>query len=157
MADEQTGTVVALHIAGSASQPMQTVTQLEAVAGEGIVGDRYRDKTGTYSDRPQPGRHITLIEEEMLQMLLDEHGISFAPEESRRNVTTRGIHLNDLVGKTFQIGTVRCQAIRLCDPCNYLQELTGKPVLRPLVDRGGLRADVIAGGIIRVGDQIVVA
>ncbi|NJO84715.1 MAG: hypothetical protein HC828_19410 [Blastochloris sp.] len=61
------------------------------------------------------------------------------------------------MGKTFQIGTVRCQAIRLCDPCNYLQELTGKPVLRPLVDRGGLRADVIAGGIIRVGDQIVVA
>jgi MOSC domain-containing protein YiiM len=147
------GEVVAIFVAGAMGAPMRELAEATALAGAGLDGDRYRDGAGFYSPVPGP-RQLTLIEDETLAYLAAEHGIQLAPHESRRNVTTRGIRLNDLVGKRFTIGDVLCEGIRLCPPCNRLEELTGKPVLGPLVDRGGLRADILNNGVIRRGDAI---
>jgi MOSC domain-containing protein YiiM len=148
-----TGEVVAIFVAPAMGAPMREIDEASAVAGAGLEGDRYRDGAGF--DTPIPGpRQLTLIEEETLDYLAAEHGIEFAPHECRRNLTTRGVRLNDLVGKRFMIGEVLCEGIRLCPPCNRLEELTGKPVLAPLVDRGGLRVDILNDGLIRRGDAI---
>ena len=92
----------------------------------------------------------------VLEQLELDYGITLSGAEARRNIVTQGIFLNDLVGKRFQIGAVVCEGIRLCHPCKLLEKLTGKQVLRPLVDRGGLRADILNNGTIRVGDSIMV-
>jgi MOSC domain-containing protein YiiM len=150
------GFVEYLHIAPEGAKPMQPLLEAEVIAGQGIRGDRYALKLGHYSHDPKPGRHLTLIEAEVLEDIAQQLGISFPPHESRRNITTRGLRLNPLVGKTLHIGTVVVDVIRLCDPCAYLQGLFGQPVLQPLVDRGGIRCDVVTGGTIRVGDTITV-
>jgi MOSC domain-containing protein YiiM len=97
---------------------------------------------------------MTLIEAEALEALAREHGIELSAGETRRNLTTRGISLNDLVGRRFWVGHVLCQGTRLCEPCQYLADLTRKPLLRPLVHRGGLRADILRGGVIHTGDWV---
>jgi MOSC domain-containing protein YiiM len=147
------GEVIGIFVTDAASAPMKELVEAQAIAGAGLEGDRYRDGVGFYSPVPGP-RQLTLIEEETLDALGAEHGIALAPQESRRNLTTRGIRLNDLVGKRFTIGEVLCEGIRLCPPCIHLEQLTGKPVLAPLVHRGGLRADIVIGGVIRQGDTI---
>ncbi|MEA2530251.1 MAG: hypothetical protein QOG89_1895 [Thermomicrobiales bacterium] len=147
------GEVVGIFVAEAAGAPMGELDEATAVVGAGLEGDRYRGGAGFYSPVPGP-RQLTLIEEETLGALAVEHGIELAPHETRRNLITRGIRLNDLLGKRFTIGEVLCEAVRLCPPCNRLEELTGKPVLGPLVDRGGLRADILTGGVIRRGDTI---
>lgn len=148
------GEVVSIFIAATATGPMREVAEATAVAGAGLVGDRYHAGAGTYSQTPGGGRHLTLIEQESLDAIAAEHGVHLAPGESRRNITTRGIRLNDLVGKRFTIGEVLCEGVRLCPPCNHLEQLTGKPVLGPLVHRGGLRAHILSDGVIRRGDTI---
>jgi MOSC domain-containing protein YiiM len=150
------GTVEHIHIASEAAKPMVALAEAEVIVGQGLEGDRYANKIGHYSDRPAPGRHVTIIEIEVLEDIAQSLGIAFLPHESRRNLTTRGIRLNPLVGKTVQIGPVVLDVIRFCDPCAYLQDMLGKPVLKPLADRAGLRCDVITGGTIRVGDPITV-
>src|SRR5207302_11133948 len=102
---------------------------------------------------PGTGRALTLIEAEAVESLA-RLGIVLRPGEARRNVTTRGIALNELVGRRFRLGGALCLGTRLCEPCTYPQELVGKPVLDPLAHRGGLRADVLEGGEIRVGDEV---
>jgi MOSC domain-containing protein YiiM len=119
----------------------------------GLEGDRYAEGGGHYQDG-RVSRNLTLIEAETVEALVREHGISLAPGEMRRNLTTRGVGLNELVGQRFWVGEVLCLGTRLCEPCQYLANLTGKPLLRPLVHRGGLRADIVRGGLIRVGDQL---
>jgi MOSC domain-containing protein YiiM len=148
-----TGKVTGIFIADAMGAPMRALSEASAIAGAGLDGDRYRDGAGFYSPVPGP-RQLTLIAEETLDALAADHGIVLAPHETRRNLTTRGISLNDLVGKRFFVGQVHCEGIRLCPPCTRLEELTGKPVLAPLVDRGGLRADLLTGGVIRRGDPI---
>lgn len=150
------GSVEALHVATAAGQPMRRLEQAEAVVGRGIEGDRYATGTGYYSERPMEagGRELTLFEAEVLELLAGESGIELTAGEHRRNITTRGVRLNDLVGRQFRVGAVLCEGVRPCTPCDYLEVLTGKPVLRPLTDRGGLRARVLAGGTIRRGDPI---
>jgi MOSC domain-containing protein YiiM len=150
------GRVEHIHIAHAAAKPMLPLREAEVVAGQGISGDRYALKLGYYSHNPQPGRHLTLIEAEVLEDISQQLGRRFAPQDSRRNITTRGVRLNPLVGKKLRLGAILLEVIRLCDPCAYLQALVGQPVLQPLVDRGGIRCDVITGGIIRVGDTITV-
>jgi MOSC domain-containing protein YiiM len=145
-----------IHIAHEAAKPMLPLREAQIIAGQGISGDRYALKLGYYSHHPQSGRHITLIEAEVLEDISQQLGIRFAPSDSRRNITTLGVRLNPLVGKKLRLGTVLLEVIRRCDPCAYMQELVGQPVLKPLVDRGGIRCDVITGGIIRVGDTITV-
>ncbi len=83
-----------------------------------------------------------------------ERGIELPPIESRRNVVTRGIRLLDLIGRRFRIGEVVCEGVRPCPPCKHLEEITGKKVMRPLIHRGGVRARIVEGGWIRVGDPI---
>jgi MOSC domain-containing protein YiiM len=132
---------------------MRAVQEVRA-SPSGLEGDRYAVGLGTYSNDPKRGRSLTLVEAEVLEALRTEHGVEVAPGETRRNVTTRGIRLNDLVGRRFRIGAVLCDAIRLCEPCDHLVGLTGKPLLEPLVHRGGLRADVLEAGVIHVGDEV---
>jgi len=148
------GTVVSIYIARAATAPMFAVDQVRALVGRGLEGDRYFHQAGTYSMDPQPGREITLIESEAVEAAARETGIDFAAADSRRNIVTRGIALNDLVGQEFTVGDVRMKGSRLCDPCEHMVQLCGKHVLRNLVGRGGLRADVLTEGLIRVGDDV---
>lgn len=148
------GTVEHIHLAASGGGPMQAVASVRARPGEGLEGDRYAVRAGTWSDTPGSGRDITLIGAEELERLLREHGIELAPGETRRNVTTRGIRLNDLVGQSFRVGEVLCRGERLAEPCEYLQGLVGKPILAPLVHSAGLRASILSAGVISVGDEV---
>lgn len=135
---------------------MQAVLSVRALLGLGLEGDRYAAHAGQWSETPGTGRDLTLVEAEVLEDLQREHGIALQPGETRRNVTTRGVRLNDLVGRRFHLGPVLCQGERLAEPCEYMQGLVGKPVLKPLAHRGGLRATILEEGTIRVGDQISV-
>jgi MOSC domain-containing protein YiiM len=85
-----------------------------------------------------------------------EHGISLEPRETRRNVVTRGVDVNALVGKRFRIGDVECEGVELCEPCRHLESLTKPGIIKGLVHRGGLNADILEGGEISVGDPVVV-
>jgi MOSC domain-containing protein YiiM len=149
-----TGSVESIFIAGEAEGPTRPVDQVQAVAGQGLEGDRYFAGGGTFFEERKPGQDITLIEAEAIEGLAGENGIELAPGEARRNVVTRGIGLNDLVGRRFTVGAVECVGQRLCDPCSHLERLTKPGVLKGLVNRGGLRADVVAGGRIAVGDSV---
>jgi MOSC domain-containing protein YiiM len=151
--DRTTGRVELLALAGAAQAPMTVVEQVTAHAGRGLEGDRYCDARGTFSDPHATGHDLTLIEAEVLEQLrLPEAGL--AAPDARRNVVTRGIDLNALVGQRFTIGAVTCVGRRLCEPCAHLQRLTVPGTLRALVHRGGLRADIVTGGLIRVGDTV---
>ncbi|MEA2313243.1 MAG: hypothetical protein QOE28_3211 [Solirubrobacteraceae bacterium] len=147
------GVVEALLTATHAEDAMQTHADVELHAGRGIVGDRYFDGTGTFSASEKHGQQLTLIEAEVLDALRDD-GLHLTPVDARRNVVSRGIDLNALVGQEFQIGTARCIGRRLCEPCSHLQRLTGAALLRAMVHRGGLRADILTSGAVHVGDAI---
>jgi len=148
------GVVEAIHLAAAAGEPVREAELVRANAGVGLDGDRYALGCGHYSPDLRVSRDLTLIEAEVIEDLARNHGIQLAPGETRRNITTRGIRLNDLVGRRFWVGEVLCEGTRLCEPCQYLTERTGKPLLRPLVHRGGLRADIVRCGWIRRGDRV---
>lgn len=148
------GIVAHLHVAPTAGAPMQARDALDLVAGQGVVGDRYKDGIGFYSDKPEEGRQITLFEQEALDALRRDHGIDFAPSEHRRNVTTSGVPLTHLVGKRFRIGAAVVEATRLSVPCQRLVDLTGKKVFKPLINRSGLNCRILQGGPIRPGDVV---
>jgi MOSC domain-containing protein YiiM len=150
------GAVVSLHIASAAGAEMRAMTEVLAVAGRGIEGDRYFTQTGTYSNHPGSGRAITLIEMEAIEALAREYDVHLAPGLARRNLVTRGVALNHLVGKTFAAGAVVLRGMRLCEPCLHLEKLTVKGAAPGLIHRGGLRAEIVDGGVIRVGDAIAV-
>jgi len=146
------GRVVSLHLAAEASAPMQTVTEVRAIPGRGLEGDRYFTGTGFYSKRPSAGgREVTLIEMESVEAL---DGIKLSAADSRRNIATAGVPLNHLVGHEFYVGPVRMRGVRLCEPCQHLEELTERGVMNGLVHRGGLRAQVLTEGVIRPGDVV---
>lgn len=144
------GAVEAIWIAAGAGRPARSLTSAAALAGRGLEGDRHVAGTGTFPSG-LPGSALTLIEAEVCD--------SFTPpleaDEHRRNVVTRGIHLNALVGHEFMIGPVRCRGVRLCEPCRVIARYAGRSVLRPLVHRGGLRADILDDGAISVGDHVI--
>ena len=151
----QEGTVEAIFISPAAERLPSAVDSANAVSGKGLEGDRYFDDDGTFSDDPRSdGRDITLVEAEAVEGLERDTGIALEPAETRRNVLTRGIALNDLVGRRFTVGEIECVGRRLCDPCSHLQKLTRPGVLKGLVERGGLRADIVRGGVIRPGDAV---
>ena len=151
------GTVEAIVIAPEAEVAMHQVDRAVARAGRGLEGDRYFDERGTFSNVHGRGYDLTLIEAEALDTL-DLASGRLTPEQARRNIVTRGIGLNALVGERFKVGDVECFAQRLCEPCAHLERLTaamGRPgTLRALIHKGGLRADVLNDGEIRVGDEI---
>jgi MOSC domain-containing protein YiiM len=152
--EAQAGRVESIHLAGSEGEPMRAIDRVRVIPGIGLEGDRYASGRGHFSGSPGTGRALTLIEAEVIESLVDSAGIALRPGEARRNVTTRGIALNALVGRRFRIGSVLCKGVRLCEPCSYLEDQLGRPLLRPLQHRGGLRADVLEGGEIRIGDEV---
>ena len=146
------GTVEGIYLAAEHEAPTEPVERVRVAPGRGPAGDRYY-RTGEPNE-PGVGRDLTLIEAEAIEGLASENGIELDLGEARRNVVTRGIGLNDLVGKPFRLGAVRCVGIELNEPCRHLESLTKPGVLRGLVGRGGLRADVVSGGEIAVGDPV---
>jgi MOSC domain-containing protein YiiM len=138
------GKVEGIHVSPQFEQLPRPVEAVEVTA-EGVEGDRYFGK-----------RNLTLIEAEALEGLFEDTGIELTAAESRRQVLTRGVRLNELAGKRFQVGEVECVGEEWCEPCRHLERLTRPGVLRGLVHRGGLRADIVRGGRIAVGDQVVV-
>ena len=148
------GLVVSLHIARHAAAPMQSIATGTAVAGRGLEGDRYFKQTGTYSNLPGTGREVTLIESEAVVALAREYDIQLPSGLARRNIVTRGIALNHLVGKTFSVGAAVLRGMRLCEPCLHMEKLAINGAARGLIHRGGLRAEIVTSGTIRVGDMI---
>ncbi len=150
------GTVEAIALAQRATGDMQTVDQARALASRGLDGDRYAAKAGTFTPANDTARgyDLTLIEAEVLDDLALPEGRTLGFAEARRNVVTRGIDLNALVGRRFRVGNVECLGQRLCEPCSHLERLTTKGALRGLIHRGGLRADVLSDGDIKTGDLI---
>jgi hypothetical protein len=149
------GTVEALAIAAAAEADMQRVDVARALPGRGLEGDRYAVHAGTFSPRTghRPGYDLTLIAAEVLDQLAgDGDPVGFLA--TRRNILTRGIDLDTLVGRSFTIGDVRCYGRRRCEPCAHLEQLHGPGLLRPLIHGGGLRADLLTGGTIEVGAPI---
>lgn len=155
------GRVEAIFIAERAAGPMRQVEQVEAHVGAGLAGDRYAARRGTFSkagDGVQPtppGTQVTLIEAEAIEAAQREYGIQLDPSETRRNILTRGVALNHLVGREFAVGDeVILRGVKLCEPCGHLEKLTRQGVREALIHRGGLRAEVVRGGVIRHGDAL---
>jgi MOSC domain-containing protein YiiM len=144
------GRVEAIFISARKGDLPHPVESVRAVAGSGLEGNRY------FFDGDAPaGRAITLIAAEALQDGAAESGVELAADESRRNVLTRGIDVNALVGKRFRIGAVECEGVELCEPCLHLQSMTKPGVIKGLTHRGGLNADILSDGEISVGDAVV--
>jgi hypothetical protein len=152
----QVGRVEAIALAAQAEEPLVLVLEAQAAAGRGLIGDRYAAEAGTFTPVRGGGRgyDLTLVEAEVLEDLVLPGGRRLAYEQARRNLITRGVDLNSLVGRRFRVGNVECLGQRLCEPCAHLERLTTKGVLRGLIHRGGLRADILTDGHIRVGDAI---
>jgi MOSC domain-containing protein YiiM len=147
------GTVESIHIATVAGGPMEVRAHAVAIPGVGLKGDRYALQRGTFF-KPQADCALTLIEAEAIEALCRDYKVELAPGESRRNIVTRGVSLNHLVGEEFRLGTVLVRGVRLCEPCEHLQKVTGKELIKGLRHRGGLRAQILTEGIIHVGDAV---
>ena len=149
------GSVVAIFTAPNKGAPMQHRAQVRAVPGRGLEGDRYFLGAGAFSRWPGPRREVTLIAEEALREMTRETGVQCPPEETRRNLLTRGVPLSELVGQTFAAGPVRLRGVRRCLPCGYLEGLTGREGLRKALEgRGGLRAQILTEGHLRPGASV---
>ena len=147
------GAVEYIHIAAAAGEPMVALARATAIARSGLEGDRYATKRGHWSPIARSGDGLTLIEGEVVDSLARD-GLMVNPGDTRRNITVRGIRLDDLIGRRFRIGGAVVQGVRRCEPCQYLEGLLDQPVLHPLVHRGGLRVNVLEGGEIAVGDEV---
>lgn len=155
------GEVIGIFITPTMSTPLHAIDAVRAVAGQGLEGDRYFNGGGTLAGKasqsgkpPRVDSQATFIESEALEALQREYDIELQPVESRRNILTRGVALNHLVGKMFNVGGVQMKGIKLCEPCGLLEKLTGKSVKKGLIHRGGLRAQILSDGEIRIGDCI---
>ena len=147
-------TVVSIHVGPRGAATLTATREVRAVPGKGLEGDRYAAATGTFSKSTKPGRQVTLIEIEAIEALARDCGIAIEPGEARRNIVTKGVALNHLVGREFSVGEVVLRGIRLCEPCDHLEKMTGKKLKEGLAHRGGLRADIVREGVIRTGDAI---
>ncbi|MBS0660547.1 MAG: MOSC domain-containing protein [Verrucomicrobia bacterium] len=148
------GTITGIFVSAQAGGEPRGVAEIEAAAGHGLVGDRYAEGRGTFSEVPGNGRHLTLIEQEAVEAFNAEFGQSLRPEQLGRNLITSGVRLNDLVGQRVRVGDALILVQRLCEPCTTLQRRLGEDTLRGFVHRGGVRTDVLESGTIRVGDPI---
>jgi hypothetical protein len=145
-----TGTVEAIVLAATAEAPLSGVASARAIAGRGLEGDRYAAGEGTFSVAGGRGHDLTLVTAEALE------DVGLTASQARRNLVVRGIDLDALRGRRFRVGEVECLGQRRCEPCAHLERLTRPGVLRALVHRGGLRADILRGGELRVGDPVQV-
>lgn len=147
-----TVTIERLCIHAADSDALRDLAEVDVIAGSGIVGDRY------FSRADEPGQNITFVEAEAIEAFLAAHGRPVDLLVTRRNVVTRGVRLNDLVGRTFTVGGLRFRGVELCEPCLGLGQALASPELRPadvvraFVHRGGLRADALSSGALKCGD-----
>jgi MOSC domain-containing protein YiiM len=137
-------TVEAIHLAERRSAPLRAVDSVRAVAGKGLESDRKFRVKGA-----KPGEALTLVEAENVE------AVGLEPGETRRQITTRGVRLDDLVGKRFRVGMVECYGVELCEPCRHLQKLTRPGIIKELAHRAGINADILTDGTISVGDEVV--
>jgi MOSC domain-containing protein YiiM len=136
--------VEAIHLGEVESPRLRAVQSVRAVAGKGLEGDgRY-----FFADGAEPGRALTLVEAENVE------AVGLPPGATRRQVTTRGVRLNELVGKRFRVGEVECYGVELCEPCRHLESMTRPGIIKELVHRAGINADVLTDGTIAVGDEV---
>jgi MOSC domain-containing protein YiiM len=138
-------TVVAIHIGPVGGDELQSVEAVLARAGKGLEGDRHFHPEGA-----APGQALTLVEEEVVT------DVALPAGGTRRQVTVRGVRLNDLVGRHFRVGEVLCYGVEICEPCLHLQQLTRPGIIKDLVHRGGINADILEDGTIRIGDALMV-
>lgn len=155
------GAVDAIHVAPEAGAEMRSVTEVEAVAGKGLRGDRYFEEAGSWSgdegrDLPPEDRALTLFEAETLDIVERDAGIELEPSDHRRNITTRNVAVDHLLDERFRIGEAVCEGVAICEPCAYLESLTEEGVLSALVHRGGLNVRIVSSGTIAVDDPITV-
>jgi MOSC domain-containing protein YiiM len=134
-------------------QPLLAVPEARA-AGKGLEGDRYFLGRGSLSRCPGQGRQVTLIEHEALEAVRREHGIDLRGGLARRNVVTEGVDLGDRKGQKVRIGAALFRAVQPCQPCADLERKTRPGTFAALKGRGGLRAEVIEGGTLRVGGAV---
>jgi MOSC domain-containing protein YiiM len=146
------GTVEQIYIAAASGEPPRPVPSVLGHAGRGLEGDRNLSPPDRWI---ASGCAISFIESEVIDAVWKEHGLDLRDGRSRRQVVTSGIRLNDLVGKEFRAGQLRCRGVELCEPCLDLQRMLGDPgTIKALVHRGGLRADILDGGELAVGDAV---
>jgi MOSC domain-containing protein YiiM len=150
------GRLIAIAIARHVKGPMEQVESIESVTGEGLRGDRYGAGVGAaqFKGRRKPENEVTLIAREAIEAANHEFNYTIEHLETRRNLLTEGVPLNELVGKTFRVGDVVLKGLELCEPCGYLEKRTFAGIKAALKHRGGLRCCVIEGGEIRVGDAV---
>jgi MOSC domain-containing protein YiiM len=155
------GSVEAIYVAAAAGEPMQERAAARAVPGRGLEGDRYFSGDGTLSGKRVPGREVTeltLVEAEVIEHVQRDLGLAVSAPDSRRNIITRSVSLNDLIGLEFTVGTVRLRGAGLCEPCvSLVKKPENRHLLRGLVHKGGLRAQILTAGTITVGDHVAVA
>jgi MOSC domain-containing protein YiiM len=149
-----TGRLVGIYTTTEAAAPLAPSTELRAIEGVGLEGDRYATEIGTYSGRVGADRQVTFVEREVIAAVNDEAGVELAEHEARRNLVTEGVPLHHLVGRRFRVGDVVFRGLRSCPPCAYLEKATRPGVRAALENRGGLRAEIVQGGTLRIGDEI---
>lgn len=150
------GQVGAIYVAESTGAPMTATAETSALTGLGLAGDRYAKGEGFYSWAAGPWREVSLIEEEVLETVLRDHRLALPPGAHRRNIVTRGVPLGHLIGRTFRVGDALFRGVEISEPCAHLVELTGiTGILSPLIHRGGLHAEILSGGAVRIGDLIL--
>ncbi|MDQ3620437.1 MAG: MOSC domain-containing protein [Actinomycetota bacterium] len=148
------GEVMAIYISPTKGAAMTPVDEIKAIEGVGLDGDRYAAGGGTFSHKKGPTREVTLIESEAIEAAAASYGVELGLGDSRRNIVTRGVPLNHLVGRHFRVGEVVLEGLKLCEPCGRLEKLTQQAVRKAFAHRGGLRARVVTGGPIRNGDEV---
>jgi MOSC domain-containing protein YiiM len=148
--------VVAIVTTSEAGAALHGVSEASLESGKGLVGDRYYKKGGTFSEKLKGSDdwELTLIESEEIQRFNESQGLSLSPASFRRNIVTSGVRLNDLVGRRFVVGSAVLEGIRLCEPCAHLGKLIGQAVVAGMVHRAGLRARIVTGSIVQVGDKV---
>ena len=135
--------VEAIHLGAERVPNLRSVESVRAFAGKGLEGDRHFHEPGA-----RAGQALTLVEAEVVEE------VGLRPGETRRQVTVRGVRLNDLVGRQFRVGEVDCLGVELCEPCAHLESMTRPGIIKELAHRAGINADILTDGVIRVGDQI---
>jgi MOSC domain-containing protein YiiM len=149
------GQLLRIAVAATAGGPMIEVPQIEVRVGQGLRGDRYAEGHGTFQrGRVEPKQHVTLIEAEAITAAAQEYNLPIDHLSTRRNLLTQGVPLNHLVGRTFSVGDIMLRGVMLCEPCKHLEKLAGSGWYEALKHRGGLRAEVVRGGLLVPGARI---
>ncbi len=156
MRSSGSATVTGIYVADAGGLPVSSLSEVAVAVGRGLAGDRYATGKGEWSYDARLCNDVTLIATEALEEVLDEGGPDLRAGRHRRNLETVGVDVLSLVGKRFRIGAVELRGDRPCHPCRYLDGVTGSPAMAALTDRGGLRATVLVGGTLRLGDLLAV-